>query len=329
MKLSKYIKGNIVVKVLSTVKLPEYLKYDLNRSYPDVTFYHDRKVDEALDLLPEAEVILTYGEDLTEEHIQQAKKLKWIMVASAGIDQLPFNALEKYDILVTNSKGVHAIPMAEYCMAMMLQVSRQANVLSENQQLHKWDRRVRMEELYEKTVLIIGTGAIGQTTAKLTQAFGMNVWGVNSDGRAVDHFDNTYKMSEVNDLLPKADFVISILPSTVQTKGLLNKEFFLHMKENAVFINIGRGDVVVEKDLIEVLHINSSIHAVLDVFETEPLPADHQLWDMENVTITPHLSGITKRYLPRAMEIFKSNLGYYIRNERTEMKNKISLSKRY
>jgi len=317
------------VKVLSTVKLPDYLKEDFDQSFPHVTFYHDRKISDAVDLLPEADIILTYGEDLTEEHIHLAKKLKWMMVASAGIDRLPFSALEERDVLVTNAKGVHAIPMAEYSIAMMLQVSRQADVLSENQRLHKWDRRVRMEELYEKTVLIIGTGAIGTATAKLTQAFGMEVLGVNSDGRAVDHFDKTYKMDEVKDPLSKADFVISILPSTNHTKGLLNKEFFTNMKEKSVFINIGRGDVVVERDLIEVLKTNSSMHAVLDVFEKEPLPAEHELWDMENVTITPHLSGITKRYVPRAMEIFKYNLGHYLRKEYTEMKNKISLSKRY
>ncbi|MBU7594877.1 D-2-hydroxyacid dehydrogenase [Metabacillus halosaccharovorans] len=317
------------MKVLSTVKLPEYMKEDLSHSYPDVLFYHDKNINEALDILPEADIILTYGEDLTEDHINQAKNLKWMMVASAGIDQLPFSVLEERDILVTNSKGVHAIPMAEYCISMMLQVSRQAEVLAENQRLHKWDRRVRMEELYEKTVLIIGTGAIGNATAKLTQAFGMNVWGVNSDGRTVEQYDKTYKMSEVKEPLSQADFVISVLPSTDRTKGLLNKEFFQSMKDHAVFINIGRGDVVVEKDLIDVLKTNSSMHAVLDVFETEPLPAEHELWDMDNVTITPHLSGITKRYLPRAMEIFKSNLANYISKEHKQMKNKISLGKRY
>ncbi|WP_175638154.1 D-2-hydroxyacid dehydrogenase [Metabacillus schmidteae] len=317
------------MKVLSTVKLPEYLREDIDHSFPDVTFYHDRKIDEAHDLLPEVDIIFTYGEDLTEEHINAAKNLKWVMVTSAGINQLPFDALEKRDILVTNSKGVHAIPMAEYCIAMMLQVSRQAEVLTEHQRLHKWDRRVRMEELYEKTVLILGTGAIGSATAKLTKAFGMNVSGVNSDGRAIKHFDSTYKMSEVKDPLSHADFVISVFPSTDHTKGLLNKEFFENMKDDAVFINIGRGDAVVEKDLMEVLKANRSLHAVLDVFETEPLPKTHPLWDMENVTVTPHLSGITRRYLPRAMEIAKTNLGYFLNNELAEMQNKILLSKRY
>ncbi len=317
------------MNILSTVKLSDYLKEELNRSFPSVTFFHDYKIDAALDLLPVVDVILTYGEDLTEEHINLAVNVRWIMVASAGIDKLPFSILEKRNILVTNSKGVHAIPMAEYCLSMMLQVSRQAEVMLENQKLHKWDRQVRMEELYDKTVLIIGTGAIGTATAKLSKAFGMKVLGVNSSGVAVEHFDKTYKMSDVSIPLDDADFVISVLPSTEETRGLLNKEFFNKVKKSAVFINIGRGDVVVESDLIDVLKENKSMHAVLDVFETEPLPADHKLWDMDNVIITPHLSGITKNYLPRAMKIFNNNLEYYINGEQGKMENIILLRKRY
>lgn len=317
------------MQILSTVKLPDYLKEELSQSFPDITFHHDKKINEAKDLIPEAEVILTYGEDLTEDHIKAADNLKWIMVASAGIDRLPFSILEERNITVTNSRGVHAIPMAEYCISMMLQVSRQAEVLIENQKQHNWNRRVRMEELYGKTVLIIGTGAIGIQTAKLCEAFGMKVLGVNSDGRKVEHFDSAYSMDEISIPLAEADFVISVLPSTVKTKGLLNKDFFYKMKQDSVFINIGRGDVVVENDLIPLLNENRIKHAVLDVFEKEPLAEGHPFWEMENVTVTPHLSGITKNYLPRVMVIFHRNLHYYSHHQLTSMENIIALEKRY
>lgn len=317
------------MEVLSTVKLPSYLKHQLSESFPNLTFHYDKKINEAKDLLPHADIILTYGEDLTEEHIKAADRLKWIMVASAGIEKLPFEILEQRNIHVTNSKGVHAIPMAEYCISMMLQVSRQAKVLMESQKKHSWDRKVRMEEMYGKTVLILGSGAIGTATAKLCEAFGMNVIGVNSDGREVDHFQRTYKMGDVSIPLTDTDFVISVLPSTEKTKGLLNREFFHKMKQEAVFINIGRGEVVVEKDLIFLMKENKIKHAVLDVFETEPLPKEHPFWDMNNVTITPHISGITRNYLPRVMVIFHRNLELYLNDQLTSMENIISLNKRY
>ncbi|WP_084822356.1 D-2-hydroxyacid dehydrogenase [Bacillus sp. SA1-12] len=251
------------------------------------------------------------------------------MVASAGIEKMPFEQLEKQKVHVTNSKGVHAIPMAEYCIAMMLQISRQASTLLENQKEHKWDRRVRMEELYGNTVYILGAGAIGTAIAKLSDAFGMQVLGMNRDGREVDSFHKTYSFKDMLLPMEKADFIISVLPSTEQTKGLLTYEAFKRMKEDAVFINIGRGDAVIEKDLIQALNEKEIKHVVLDVFEKEPLNEDHPFWDMENVTVTPHLSGITKNYLPRAMQIFEKNLRDYLDGQISSMENIISLQKRY
>lgn len=251
------------------------------------------------------------------------------MVASAGIEKLPFTELEKRKIAVTNSKGVHAIPMAEYCLAMMLQISRQTKALIENEKKHEWSKRVKMEELYEKTVFILGTGAIGSAVAKLSQAFGMRVLGLNRDGRDVEQFDKIYAVEDMSLAIQTADFIISVLPSTEQTKGLINYRTFNIMKNNAIFINIGRGDAVIEKDLIRALDEKLISHAVLDVFDEEPLSNDHPFWEMNNVTITPHISGITENYLPRAMRIFDSNLEFFSKGNLTSMKNIVSLQKRY
>lgn len=317
------------MNVLSTVKLTHAIKEQLANHFPTITFFHDLKIDEAEQLIPKADIILTYGEDLVEDHIKAATNLKWVMVASAGIEKLPFDILKERKILVSNAKGVHGIPMAEYCLAMMLQVSRQAKALIENEKQHNWDRSVKMDELYGKTVYILGTGAIGSATAKLSKAFGMNVVGMNRDGRSVEHFDTTYKKEDI--LLPvkDADFIISVLPSTSATKSLVNETFLNTMKSEAVFINIGRGDVVVEEHLITALENNKLKHAVLDVFEEEPLGKKHKFWDMENVTITPHLSGITDLYLPRAIDIFIRNFNHYLDGKLTDMDNNINLDQRY
>lgn len=315
--------------VLSTVKLPSDLKKKLENSDNEHHFYHDKRIKDVTDLLPHADIILTYGEDLTEEHIRAAKNLKWVMVASAGIEKLPFAELEKRKIAVTNAKGVHAIPMAEYCLAMMLQISRQTKALIENEKKHEWNRRVKMEELYGKTVFILGAGAIGSAIAKLSQAFGMRVLGLNQDGRDVEQFDKVYPIADLPLAIQTADFVISVLPSTEKTKGLIDYGTFIQMKNNSVFINIGRGDAVIEEDLIRALEEDLIRHAVLDVFDEEPLSEKHPFWEMDNVTITPHLSGITENYLPRAIQIFETNLELFSEGDVTNMKNIVSLQQRY
>ncbi|MDQ0231767.1 D-2-hydroxyacid dehydrogenase [Metabacillus malikii] len=317
------------MQVLSTVKLSSELKEQLEAAFPETNVHHDRKIDEAIDILKEVDILFTYGEDINAKHIQIAKNLKWIMVASAGVDKLPFLEIKKRNIQVTNSKGVHAIPMAEYCLAMMLQVSRQTKTLIENQANHVWDRRVKMEELHGKTVYILGTGAIGQEIARISKAFHMNVIGMNGDGRQIDHFDSVYSYQNRNLPLSEVDFLISVLPSTNDTIGLIDMPMFEKMKKTITFINIGRGDVVKEDVLISALEKGYINHAVLDVFAIEPLPRDHPLWDMKNVTITPHLSGITKQYLPRVMPIFLENLKFYSQGECSNMINSINLDKQY
>ncbi|MRX54895.1 D-2-hydroxyacid dehydrogenase [Bacillus idriensis] len=292
------------MKILSTVKLPGYLKEELVNEFPDLDFNFDNRINDVLNEVKEAEVILTYGEDLTADINQQ-------------------------NILVTNSKGVHKIPMAEYTISMMLQISRESQQLHENQQERKWDRRVKMHELHGKTIFILGAGAIGTEIARLAKAFGMKTEGMNRSGRTVEYFDGIHTYNGLEAGMRKADFVVSVLPSTKETKGLLDYKAFSWMQPEGIFINIGRGDAVREADLVKVLHEGKIKHAVLDVFEEEPLRENHSFWSMKNVTVTPHLSGITENYLPRAMDIFKRNLALYINGDYSSMENTIDLKQGY
>ncbi|WP_314733334.1 D-2-hydroxyacid dehydrogenase [Anaerobacillus sp. CMMVII] len=278
--------------------------------------------------LVNADVLITYGEDLNDEIINKSTNLKWIMVISAGLDRMPFPSIKEKGILVTNAKGIHKIPMAEYTMAMILQVARQAKLLIKNEEKHLWDRTVSMTELHGKTLGVLGAGAIGTQIAKYAQVFQMKTIGLNRSGKRVEMFDEMVTMKTINDLLEKSDFIVSVLPSTPETDGLLNKAIFDQMKENVIFINIGRGKNVNEQDLIAALNSGKIAHAVLDVFEYEPLPKDHPFWDMENVTVTPHLSGISAQYQPRAMEIFEKNLELFLKGS-NEYINQVDLEKGY
>ncbi len=299
------------VNVLTSCKVKQSIQQNLIDTFPDVEFQFCKDIEEAEAHLPQAEVLITYGEDLTEAHIEKASALKWIMVISAGLDRMPFEKIAEKGILITNAKGIHKTPMAEYAIGMLLQVSRQAKQLYENEKGHKWDRSVKMTEITGSTLMVVGAGAIGQEVARLGKAFQMKTIGVSRSARPTEYFDESITTDAMLARLNEADFVVSILPKTKDTEDFFRLQHFQAMKEKAVFLNMGRGDVVKEEDLIQALEQGEIGHAVLDVFKEEPLPAEHPLWDMPNVTITPHLSGISRHYQPRAFEIFKKNLEAY------------------
>ncbi|CAM4044844.1 D-2-hydroxyacid dehydrogenase [Mesobacillus thioparans] len=314
------------MKIYSSILPAETLQEEVKKEFPQVSFEFHKGIKEELFL--EAEVFLTYGEDLTDELIGKADKLKWIMVMSAGLDKMPFEACKEQGILVTNVRGIHKIPMAEFTIGMMLQHVKQMKSLWSNEQSKSWERKLPMGELYGKALLILGIGAIGGEVARLAKAFNMNTIGVNRSGREAEWADETYTMENFRDALPKADFIVSVLPSTNETRHFLDLSDFELMKDTAVFINIGRGDLVQGEILLAALKENKIAHAYLDVFYNEPLNENHPFWTMDNVTVTPHISSLTKNYLPRSFEIFKKNLHTYL-NKANDFINIIDMDRGY
>ncbi|MFQ3546261.1 D-2-hydroxyacid dehydrogenase [Halobacillus rhizosphaerae] len=304
------------MKVVSAIKrVPESIRNHFEQKYSQTEFIFCHGIEEAETYLSEADVFVTYGEDLNKERIQKAEHLKWIMVLSAGMDRMPFEEIEERGITVTNVRGIHARPMAEYAISMLLQVSRQAKTLIAQETKHQWDRTPVLNEINNRTMVLLGTGAIAQETARLAKAFHMKTIGVSKSGNAKPHLDETYTVEELKDVLPEADFVVAVLPSTEETRYLMNKSHFQMMKESSLFLNMGRGDLVSSTDLLEAIRNKEIAHAVLDVFEEEPLPQEHPFWEEENVTVTPHHSGISPHYVPRAFEVFDENLERYLKQE--------------
>ena len=158
------------------------------------------------------------------------------------------------------------------------------------------------------TALIIGPGAIGSEIGRLLQAFDVYTIGCNRSGEEVRYMNETHKIEDLMSVLPKAEIVISMLPSTPKTRHLLSYDHFKQMRKDTIFLNFGRGDVVSTDVLIQVLEEGLIRHAVLDVFEVEPLPADNKLWKLNNVTISPHFSSHSSRYVERSLDIFKPSL---------------------
>ncbi|MFS0690282.1 D-2-hydroxyacid dehydrogenase [Sporosarcina sp. 179-K 8C2 HS] len=294
------------MNVLFTFKIKDDQMKQLESDYPGIEFCFNRKIDEGP--IDEFEIIVTYGEDITTKVLDRAKSLKWLMVASAGVEKMPLAEIAEKGIVISNVRGIHKTPMAETALAHILALGRALPKLAEQQKQKEWNAKVRQTELRGSTALILGPGAIGSEIGRLLQAFGVRTIGCNHSGNPAPFMDETIQFGGLISSLPEADIVISVLPSTEKTKGLLTDNHFKAMKETAVFMNFGRGDLVKESILVEALKNGAIGHAVLDVFEKEPLPAESDLWSLPNVTISPHVSSHSGKYIERALEFFTANL---------------------
>lgn len=293
------------MEVLFTFVPQEEMQQSIRADFPDVDFHFIYKDKSKL---PTADILVTYGEDLDEEDIESTQNLKWIMVVSAGVEKMPHEAIAKRGITVSNVRGIHKTPMGESVLGHLLALKRSLPEIYTNQRNHTWERKFRSSELFGSTALILGPGAIGSEIGRLLQAFGVMTIGCNRSGNQTDYMNEMISFDELLVKLPRADIVISVLPSTAETKYLLDLEHFEAMKKDAIFMNFGRGNLVKDEVLIEAMKNRMIAYAVLDVFEQEPLVEDHPFWAMDNVIVSPHVSSKSEKYLGRAMEIFLPNL---------------------
>lgn len=280
-------------------------------------------------LLREAEILVGWPKGRADEVLHPDSKLKWVQTWSAGVDYLPQDILKERNVLLTNTSGIHAIPISEMIIGMMLSLSRNLKKAAINQANSTWDsKEENMGELHGKTMVIVGVGEIGKATAKLAEAFGMTVIGVRRSGKNTPHVSKMVTMEGMTKVLSEGDYVVNILPLTDETHHIFNKETFGAMKKGACFINVGRGATVDTSALLDALQEGPLSSAALDVFEEEPLPSDHPLWTMEQVLITPHIAGSTPYYKERAFEIFIENLKAYVKEE-TLPRNLVDYSRSY
>jgi len=240
----------------------------------------------------------------------QMPNLVWAQQIGAGANWLMKSPeFKNSHVILTNASGVHAVPISEHILGLMLALSRGIHRNIRNQVDHKWERRGRIIELEGATVGLIGLGKIGEKTAEKAKALNMRVLGLrrNPDKKS-PYVDRIYGPDGLLDILKQSDWVVVTLAMTPETTGFIGEEAFTSMKETAFIINIARGPVIQENILIKALKEKWIAGAGLDVFETEPLPPDSPLWDMKNVIITPHYAGATPYYVDRLLDIFIENL---------------------
>jgi len=264
-----------------------------------------------------AEAEIFFGGYIPPEQFAAAKKLKWIQVPFAGVNRLlTVGEIIESEVIVTNAAGIMAPAMADQIMGYVIGFSRRLPEQWQLQQRKEWGRLDRLFELAGQTLGIIGHGRIGIELAKRARAFGMRVIATKTNPAGdYPELDLVLPSRELPRLLAEADYVVMCVPLTPQTQGMLGRAEFEQMKSTAYFINIARGQVVKEAELIEILREKRIGGAALDVFEQEPLPATSPFWEMENVIVTPHSSGNFEGFITRSVELFCKNLERYFEGQ--------------
>ncbi|PLS02175.1 D-2-hydroxyacid dehydrogenase [Neobacillus cucumis] len=316
-------------KIVITQNLkPEYIE-EIKNSAPEWDVIVSKEPAVWQEHAKDAEIIAGWKASLEDDCLGEGSKLKWLQTWSAGVDSLPLDKFNTKNTILTSANGVHAYPISETIFALMLGLTRKIHTYVKNQQTKTWHHGHISLEMHEKTVGIIGVGEIGKETAKIAKAFGMTVMGVRHSGKPAEFIDEMYTPDQLNQLLPKCDYVVVTLPLTKETHRLFGADQFKQMKPSSFFINIGRGEIVVEEELLAALQDGIIAGAGLDVFETEPLSTDSPLWEMDNVIITPHTSGATEYYNKRVIEnIFIPNLKAYLAGKTPDI-NLVNYQKGY
>lgn len=271
----------------------------------DVTFMQNES--ESLPLnASEVEGVICNGLFLFHD-IDEFTSLKFIQLTSAGLDRVPMDKITERGIKIFNARGVYSVPMAEYALWGVLSLYKKARFFEGNRLEKKWDKCREIFELFGKIVAIIGCGNVGLECAKRFKAFGANMLGVDLNEREDETFGKVYPIEKIDEVLSVADVVVLTLPLTSQTKGLFGRDRFAVMKEGSVLVNIARGQIVDENELIKALK-QRLFGAVLDVFESEPLEKTSELWNLENVILTPHNSFVGENNEKRLTKVILENL---------------------
>jgi phosphoglycerate dehydrogenase-like enzyme len=277
------------------------------------------------------DVLLTFR--VPDDASNRVRGLRWIQLLSAGADHALSEPLRAGAIPITTASGIHATPIAEYTLASMLSYAHRIHLAIRAQTRHEWMKSGRfmanVDDIRGHTLGIIGYGSIGRETARLGQAFGMKVLALKRNpsertdpgwcppdlgdpaGKIPERF---FGPDQREDILRESDYVSVTLPLTEHTRKFIGAREFSAMKPGAYLVNIGRGQVIDEQAMADALKAGKLGGAGLDVFEHEPLDASSPLWELENVILTPHVSGANRRYMDKACELFIENLKRFASN---------------
>ena len=297
-----------------------------------IEFIHIPTDNELEQFIPDIDILTTY-------HIKKPSfacatdRLKWIHFGMAGLEHSLFPEILKSKTIITNASGVHAGPVAEFVISVLLYFAKRVKDCHDFMQTRNWTQwevAKQMVQLKGKTLGIIGFGSLGKTIAKKAQAFEMNVIATRRLQKKVEHkktVGELIPLSMLSHLLKNSDFLVVACPLTPLTKGMIGKWELYQMKSTAFIINIARGEIINKDALLKVLQNKTIAGAALDVFEKEPLPKESPLFALDNVFLSPHMSGNFPEYQHDVVVQFADNLNRYLSGK--DLKNRVCKKRLY
>lgn len=275
------------MNVLVVMPFKQKHKQLMQEAFPNQNFIYERNPSE--DLVRSADVIIG---NIKTDLLRFATNLKLLQLNSAGTDGYCDESIFPKNAVLANATGAYGLALSEYMLAVLMAMQKKLYKYHDNQKQNLWHDEGEVTSICNSVILVIGLGDIGGNFAKKVKALGAKVIGIKR--RIVnkpEYVDELGTLDNLKEYLPKADVVVNILPGTKATYHLFDKEKFALMKDKAFFVNAGRGNAVVEDDLIEAVESGHLAGAAVDVTEIEPLPKESRMWQVENIHITPHTAG--------------------------------------
>lgn len=284
------------------------------------------------ELLATADILFDFPPGDRHPH-ETSPNVGWIQTTSAGVGRAVANmGIKPGEMMITTASGIHARPLTEFVFMVLLIVVKEYDRLRDDQAARRWVRFCS-DELSGKTIAIVGPGRIGREVARIARCFDMHPVATARDTRperaAELGVERLYPRAELHEMLGAADAVVLSAPHTPETENLMDRAAFDALKPGVVFINIGRGPLVDEDALLDKLKDGTIRFAGLDVFRTEPLPADSPFWDLPNVLVNPHSASTSDRENGRIVDIFLHNLNCYVDGRIDEMRNVLDIERMY
>lgn len=276
---------------------------------------------EALAFVEEMEVLYTWG--FPVGLLPAARRLRWIQVMGAGVNAF-LDAPFPPKVVLTRAEGVFGPWMAEYTLGWLLWSTQRIEMFRAAQRLRQWEP-LMPALLRGKTLGVVGLGSIGRAIARVARAFSMRVIGIRRSGRPVAEAERVYRREGLRELLAASDYIVLVAPLTPETRGMIGEAEFRVMRPNAWLVNIGRGGLVQEDALLRALQERWIGGAVLDVFSDEPLPEVHPLWTLQNVVVTPHVSGPNDPH--EIASVFNDNLRRFLAGR--PLRGKVDIKRGY
>ena len=297
---------------------PAWFSHRIRELYPHLRVVALTTYEGIEDELGDTDIAFTGS--IRPDQFQLARRLRWVHSPSAAVHQFLFPEFVISDVLLTNAREVHGPVVAEHVLGLMFALAKRIPEAVHYQRKHQWAQgilwsgAIRPRELAGGTVGLVGLGSIGGNVAKRASALGMHVIGIREhpEKGKPDFVDEILPSAEINEMLGRVDYLVLSTPVTPSTRGMIAREQFSRMKPDSYLINVGRGPLIHEPDLIVALREHRIAGAALDVFEKEPLPADSPLWDLETLLITPHTAGMTEKLWQRHYHLFSENLARFL-----------------